>query len=152
MEDGEIISMQVKILKLAQIGAGVGVLAMAFASPAAAKTHYTHAHWRTAYRYHHRSFDDRPLTVTSRRQREPIIAAPDPFRGPGAIVTGPNAVAATLVSLPFRAAAVVFPPYGDPADNPLVLVGAPVRVAGQIAELPFWVVGSAFGAPPNLVY
>jgi hypothetical protein len=44
----------------------------------------------------------------------------------------------------------VFPAYGNPSANPLVLVGAPVHVAGQFAQFPFYVVGSAFGAPPIL--
>jgi len=81
-----------------------------------------------------------------------VAAAPDPFHGPAAVVTAPNAAAATVVSLPFRAAGYVFPAYGNPGANPLVLVGAPIHAAGMIAEFPFYVIGSAFGAPPNVMY
>jgi len=56
------------------------------------------------------------------------------------------------VSLPFRAANAIFPAHGDPATNPFVLVGAPIYVAGQVARLPFYVVGSAFGAPASIDY
>ena len=141
--------MHVRILKAAQIAAGATlVLATAFTLPAAATVHHGKAQW---HRRHHHAYD-RPLTVRGRRHHEFIVAAPDPYHGPAAIVTGPNAVAATIVSLPFRAAAVVFPPYGNPGANPLVLIGAPIHVAGMIAELPFYAVGSAFGAPPQIVY
>lgn len=149
-KDGEIISMQPRISKLAQIAAGTAVLAMAFSLPAAANEHY--GHWRRMHHHHYSQSFERPLTVSKHRQREPIVATPDPFHGPGAIITGPNAIAATIVSLPFRVVGAVFPPYGNPAANPLVLIGAPVHVAGEIAEFPFYVVGSAFGAPPYVVY
>jgi hypothetical protein len=135
--------MQSRILKLAQIAAGAAILATAFTLPAAAEYH--HRHW---HRYHEAY--DRPLTVTSHHHRQAMMAGPNPYYGPGAIITGPNAVAATIVSLPFRAAGAIFPPYGDPAANPLVIIGAPVHAAGYVAEFPFYVVGSAFGAPPNV--
>lgn len=134
--------MQPTISKLARIAAGAGVLAVAFSFslPAAAETHHA------MHRHHHLAYG-RPLTVTKRHHE--MVMAPDPFHGPAAIVTAPNAVAATIVSLPFRAAALIFPAYGNPATNPLVLIGAPVHAAGYVAEFPFFVVGSAFGAPPN---
>ncbi|MGC2140311.1 MAG: hypothetical protein WA620_01885 [Methylovirgula sp.] len=134
--------MQPTISKLARISLGAGVLATAlsFSLPAAAETHHTHRHHHFAY--------GRPLTVT-KRHREAVMA-PDPFHGPAAIITAPNAVAATVVSLPFRAAALVFPPYGNPAADPLVLIGAPLHAVGYIVEIPFFIVGSAFGAPPNV--
>jgi hypothetical protein len=140
-EEG-MITMQSRIAKIAQIVTMTG-FAAALSLPAAAETH----HWRAR---HHQQALDRPLTITKRHAREAIVARPDPFHGPAAIVTAPNAVAATIVSLPFRAAAVVFPPYGDPARNPLILIGAPVHAAGYVAEFPFFVVGSAFGAAPNV--
>ncbi len=143
--------MQSRILKLTQIAASTAVLATIFSLPATANDQYREGPWRKMHHHYHRSFD-RPLTVTSRQHREPIFAAPDPFRGPAAIITAPNAIAATIVSLPFRGVGTVFPAYGNPAINPLVIVGAPVHVAGQIAEFPFYVVGSAFGAPPIVVY
>jgi hypothetical protein len=138
--------MQSRMFKLAQIAAGTAVLATAFTLPAAAEYH--HRHW---HRYNHEALD-RPLVVTKHHHREAIVAAPNPYYGPAAIITGPNAIAATIVSLPFRAAGAVFPPYGDAVANPLVIVGAPVHAAGYIAEFPFYVVGSAFGAPPNIIY
>jgi hypothetical protein len=144
-KNGEIFSMQSRISRLAQIAASTAVFATAFTLPAAAEYH--HRHWHR----HHEAFD-RPFTVSKHHNREAIVAAPNPYYGPAAIITAPNAVAATIVSLPFRAAAVVFPPYGNPGVNPLVLVGAPVHAAGYVAEFPFYVVGSAFGAPPNIVY
>ncbi|MHB8885309.1 MAG: hypothetical protein ACYC5H_09510 [Methylovirgula sp.] len=142
--------MHARILKAAQIAAGAAlVLATAFTLPAAAEvTHHGKAHHHHHWHHHHY----RPLTVSGRRHHEFIVAAPDPYHGPAAIVTGPNAVAATIVSLPFRAASVVFPPYGNPAVNPLVLIGAPIHFAGEVAEFPFYVVGSAFGAPPHIMY
>lgn len=148
-ENGEIFSMQSGISKFAQIATGTAVLAMAFSLPAAANEHY--GHWRRHHHHYSQSYD-RPLTVSKHRLREPVIATPDPFHGPAAIVTGPNAIAATIVSLPFRVAGAVFPAYGNPGVNPLVLVGAPIHAAGQVAEFPFYVVGSAFGAPPYVVY
>jgi hypothetical protein len=135
-------NMQSEITRIAQI-ATVTVFAAALSLPAVAETH----HWRAR---HHHQVSYPPLTITKRREREAMVAQPDPFHGPAAIVTAPNAVAATIVSLPFRAAAFVFPPYGDPAKNPLILVGAPVHAAGYVAEFPFFVVGSAFGAAPNV--
>ena len=139
--------MQTKKLMLPQIAASMVVFATAFTLPAAAKDRYSEAHWR---RMHHHLAAGRPLTVTKRPYRESIVAAPNPFHGPAAIITAPVAIGATIVSLPFRAAGAVFPAYGNPAVNPLVLVGVPVHVAGQVAQLPFYVVGSAFGAAPTV--
>ncbi len=147
MQDGDIISMQMKTLKLVQIVASAVVLTTAFGLPAAAKEH---GHGHKMHRHYHHAYD-RPLTVSKHRHPAPVVAA-DPFHGPAAIITGPNAIVATVVSLPFRAAEVVFPPVGNPAINPLVLVGAPVHLAGEIAQFPFYVVGSVFGAPPRIFY
>ena len=149
MEEGEIVKMYTRILKAAQIVAGAAVVvATVFTLPAAAAVHHGKAHHK---HHHHRAYD-RPLTVSGRRYHQVIVAAPDPYHGPAAIITGPNAVAATVISLPFRAAAVVFPPYGDPGVNPLVLIGAPIHIAGEIAEFPSYAVGTVFGAPPHIFY
>jgi hypothetical protein len=134
--------MQSGITRIAQT-ATLTVFAAMLSLPAVAETH----HWRAR---HHQQASYPPLTVTKRHEREAIVARPDPFHGPAAIVTAPNAAVATIVSLPFRAAALVFPPYGDPARNPLILIGGPVHAAGYVAEFPFFVVGSAFGAAPNV--
>lgn len=135
-------------LKLAHIAAGAAALATVFILPAAAKDRYSEGRWHRAHRHHHLAAA-RPLTVTKRSYREPIVAASDPFHGPAAIFTAPIAIAATIVSLPFRAAGAVFPAYGNPGSNPLVLIGAPIHVVGQVAQFPFYVAGSAFGAAPN---
>jgi hypothetical protein len=73
--------------------------------------------------------------------------APDPFSGPAVIFTAPIAIAAAFASLPFRAAGEIFPPT---APDPRVVVGAPVHAIGQAVQMPFYVVGNAFGAPPLL--
>lgn len=138
--------MQPNPSKCAALISSAAALAVSFALPAAAHTH----HWRAFHRHHYSAYE-RPLTVTKRHPAA-IVAAPDPYRGPAAVVTAPNAVAATVVSLPFRAANVVFPPYGSPGANPLVLIGAPVHAAEYVAEFPFFVIGSAFGAPPRVIY
>ena len=147
--------MKTRILKLVQIATATVVFATAFALPGAAKDRYSEAHWRMVQRHHyhhHLAAAERPLTVTKRVYREPIAAAPDPFHGPAAIITGPIAIVATIASLPFRAAGAVFPAYGNPGTSPLVLLGAPIHLAGQIAQFPFHVAGSAFGAPPNVAF
>jgi hypothetical protein len=126
--------------KLTQIVASVAVLAVASTLPAAAK--YQHGRM-------HRPHHARVIDVSRHAAREPVVASPDPFRGPAAIITGPVAIGSAIVSVPFRAAAAIFPTRGDPGANPLVLVGAPVHVAGQFVQLPFTAVGSAFGAPPD---
>jgi hypothetical protein len=51
--------------------------------------------------------------------------------------------------LPFRAVEAVFPPH---ANDPRMLVGAPVHLAGQIAEFPFFVFNSPFGVPTPYYY
>jgi hypothetical protein len=137
--------MQSKQVKFAQIAMGVMALATVFALPAAAEAHHPrwHHHWHQRYAY------DRPLTVHGHRHPVVVAAPPDPYSGPNVIVTGPNAVAATIVSLPFRAVNSIFPPTGD---TPLVVIGAPAYAAAHVAEFPFYVVGTAFGAPPNVAY
>jgi len=138
--------MQVSTLKLTLLTASAAVFAAAFTFPAIAKDRYGRIHHG-----HHRHMD-RPLTVTKRLHQGPVVATPDPFRGPAAIITAPVAVGSAIVSVPFRMAASLFPPQGDPGSNPLVLIGAPVHVVGQIVQLPFYAVGSAFGAPPAYTY
>jgi hypothetical protein len=130
--------MHSKVVKLAPVAAGV-LIGAAFALPAAADVHhYRHHH------FHHVVYnDDRPWTVHGHS----VVATPDPYHnGDATIVTGPNAVAATVIGLPFRVANTLFPYEGN---SPLVIVGAPVHVAGQVAEFPFYAVGSVFGAPPS---
>lgn len=124
------------------IAASMVAFSAAFALPAAAADGH-----RLRHRHHHHDAG-RELVITRHYQPQPVIAAPDPYHGPAAVITGPVAFGSTVVSLPFRAANSVFPPYGDPSANPLVIVGAPVHVLGQAAQFPFYAVGSAFGAPP----
>jgi hypothetical protein len=135
--------MQTRTLKLVQVAGSVALFAAASTLPAAASEHHKMHRHHAAY--------DRPLTV--RHYHEPIVAAApaprDPFAGPAGIVTGPVAVAGTVVGLPFQAVNAVFPAYGDPATNPLVLVGAPAHFAGQVVGFPFYAVNSSFGAPAN---
>jgi hypothetical protein len=148
--------MQTKALRFAQIAAGATVLAMVFALPASARVDYHHHKYghRTAFG-HHRS-SGRVLTVRRQVPRSPVFVAPaptpDPYTGPAAIVTAPAAIGATVVSVPFRAANVIFPAKGDPSANPLVLIGAPVHAVGQVVRLPFYAVGTAFGASPGIDY
>lgn len=140
--------MQSNISKLAQVAASVAVLAAALTLPAAAAVQNGDHHRRSLHRIHH-GIAARPLTVTRRYYREPVVAAPDPFHGPAAIITAPVTIAGMIVGLPFRMVGAVFPAQGNPAANPLVFVGAPVHVAGQIAQFPFYAVDTAFGVPPN---
>jgi hypothetical protein len=146
--------MQTRALRLASIAAGASIFAMAFALPASAKVEYYHHHHKYGHRTafgHHRA-TDRVLTVSRRAPASPVVVAPDPYSGPAAIVTAPAAIGATVVSVPFRAANVIFPAHGDPSTNPLVLVGAPVHAVGQAVRLPFYAVGTAFGASPGIDY
>jgi hypothetical protein len=134
--------MQTRISKLAQAVAGVALIVGAYSVPAAAAEQYRDVHHRIAHRTHHpvRSND---LYVRKRVNPEPVAAAPDAFHnGPATIITAPVAIAGTIVSLPFRAVAAVFPP--NPND-PRVVVGGPVYVAGQIAGFPFFAINGAFG-------
>jgi hypothetical protein len=129
--------MHSKFVKFVPLVTGV-LGAAALALPAAADVHhYRHHH------FHHVAYDnDRPWTVHG----HPVITAPDPYNnGAATIVTAPNAVAATAVGLPFRVAASVFPYQGN---TPPVVVGMPIHAAGVVAESPFYVIGSTFGAPP----
>jgi hypothetical protein len=134
----EIISMQTKTMKLAHIAVATAVLATAFNLPAVATAHGYHRH------HHHYGYGH-ALTVSRRAYPAAVVAAPDPFHGPGVIITAPVALAATFVSLPFRAVGSVFPATGN---TPLVIVGAPAHFAGQVVQFPFYVVGNAFGAAP----
>jgi hypothetical protein len=129
----EIISMQTKTSKLASIAVATAVIATAFNLPA------------EAYSRHHHHYHHGYHSLTVRREAPVPVYAADPFRGPGVIVTAPVALAATFVSLPFRALGTVFPATGN---TPLVIVGAPAHFAGQVLQFPFYVVGNAFGAAP----
>jgi hypothetical protein len=132
-----------KTSKLAAVATGLAISAVAFTLPVTAAEHGSH--WRK-HRHHHAAVD-RPLTVRGRAP-EPVVAGPDPYNnGPATIVTAPVAAGGTIVGLPFRAAATVFPPYGDPITNPLVLIGAPIHVVGQFLQFPFYIVNTAFGVP-----
>jgi hypothetical protein len=126
--------MQTKTSKLALIATTAAVLATAFNLPAEARNYHRH---------HHHHYYAHALTV-HHAYVEPVVA-PDPFHGPGAIITAPVALAATFVSLPFRAVGTVFPATGN---TPLVIIGAPAHFAGQVVQFPFYVVGNAFGAAP----
>src|SRR5665213_247531 len=81
----ENIGMGTGIFKFAAVAASMALLTASFALPAAAHE-YHHRH------HHHYRSAERPLTV--RRHHVAVVAAPDPFHGPAAIITGPNAVAA----------------------------------------------------------
>jgi hypothetical protein len=87
--------------------------------------------------------------ITVRKRAEPVVAAPDAFHGPAAIITAPVAIAGTIVSLPFRVVGAVFPPR---ANDPRVLIGAPVYAAGEIAQFPFVAVNGVFGVPLTTYY
>jgi hypothetical protein len=134
--------MQTRISKLAQAVAGVALLAGAYSLPAAAAEQYRNVHHRIAHRAHY-PVHHNDIIVRRRVQPEPVAAAPDAFHnGPATIITAPVAIAGTIVSLPFRMAAAVFPP--NPND-PRVVVGGPVYVAGQVAGFPFFAINRAFG-------
>ena len=136
--------MQTRISKLAQAVAGVALLAGATSLPAAAAEQYRDVHHRIVHRTHY-PVHNNDIIVRRRVQPEPVAAAPAPdafHNGPATIITAPVAIAGTIVSVPFRVAAAVFPP--NPND-PRVLVGGPVYVAGQVAGLPFFAVNRAFG-------
>ena len=73
----------------------------------------------------------------------------DPYRGPGALVTGPVHFASSLAALPFLLVNSVFPAQGN---TPLVLIGGPVRAAGQLVQLPFRIAEAPFGGPDPFRY
>jgi hypothetical protein len=132
--------MQTRIFKLTQAVAGVALLAGAYSLPAAATEQ--NIHHRIAHRTHHQVHNN-DIVVRTHGYHEPVAAAPDAFHnGPATIITAPIAIAGTIVSLPFRAVEVVFPPQ---TNDPRVVVGAPVHLAGQIAGFPFFAVNGAFG-------
>ncbi len=103
-----------------------------------------------------RMADNRPLVV--RRRAVPLapavieVPAPVVNTGPGTIVTGPLGFGSNVVGLPFRALAGVFPATGDPAVNPLVLIGAPLHAVGDIVQVPFRIVGAPFGGTTIATY
>ena len=84
----------------------------------------------------------RPLTVTRRDVPPPFIepSAPRPLAGVTAIAAAPIVAASQIADAPFRALNGIFPAVGDPARNPLVLVGLPIRTAGELAQVPFRIV------------
>jgi hypothetical protein len=134
--------MQIRISKLAQAVAGVALLAGAYSLPAAAAEQYRDIHHRIVHRTHY-PVHNNDIVVRKRIAPEPVAAAPDAFHnGPATIITAPVAIGGTIVSLPFRMAEAVFPPR---ANDPRVLVGAPVHLAWQVAEFPFFAVNGAFG-------
>lgn len=136
--------MHIHISKLAQAVVAVALVAGASSLPATA-AQYRDAHRRIVHRTHYR-FHSSDITVRKRAPRAPVVAARDAFHGPAAIITAPVEMAGTLVSLPFRAVEVMFPPR---ANDPRVLVGAPVHFAGQIAEFPFFAFNGLFGVRPT---
>lgn len=140
--------MKTRISKLAQAVAGVALFAGAYSLPAAAAEHY-HYHY-VHHRIAHQTngpVHNNDIVVRRHAYPEPVAAAPDAFHnGPATIITAPVAIAGTIVSVPFRIVAAVFPPH---ANDPRVLVGAPVYAAGQIAEFPFFAINSAFGVQPT---
>ncbi len=113
-----------------------GALATA---PVAAKEMKHHKRHHTAYR-----------SLTVRQAAAPVVVAPayDPFGGPAPFITGPVNIAGTLVDLPFRILASIFPTSGDPASNPFVLIGMPIQAGAQVAQLPFSAIDQIFGATP----
>lgn len=137
--------MQSNISKLVQAFAGMTLAAGLFSLPAAAATPYGNVHHRIVHRTHHR-FESSDVTVRKSAPRQRVAVAHNAFDGPAAIITAPVEMAGTLVSLPFRAVAVLFPPR---TNDPRVLVGAPVHFAGQIAEFPFFAINGAFGVTPT---
>jgi len=128
--------------------AGVALFAGTLGMPTVAAAQNSDIHHRVMHRTHHWAGNN-DLVVRRRAEREPVAVAPDPFHGPIPIITGPVAIAGTIVSLPFRLVETVFPPS---ANDPRVLVGAPVYAAQQIAEFPFVAVNTAFGVQPAYYY
>ena len=98
----------------------------------------------------------RPLVV--RRRAVPLapavieVEAPVANTGPGTLVTGPLGFGSNVVGLPFRILAGVFPSTGNPATNPLVLIGAPMHAVGDMVQVPFRIVGAPFGGTTIATY
>ena len=99
---------------------------------------------------------DRPLVV--RRRAAPLAPAvievqgPVANTGPGTLVTGPLGFGSNVVGLPFRMLDGVFPAIGDPAANPMVLIGAPLHAVGDMVQVPFRIVGAPFGGTTIATY
>ena len=88
---------------------------------------------------------ERPLTV-SRRAPPPFIE-PGPgreFAGVGAVMVAPIQAAGQIADIPFRALDGIFPSRGDPARNPLVMIGVPLHEAAQVVQLPFRLIEAPF--------
>ena len=117
-------SMGTKIV--AQVAAAAALCVALSAVPASAKEHkmrharHMHMSKQTVYR---------PLTVAGMPTTAPVAAAPySPFSGPVPFVTGPVAIAGTVIGLPFRALAAIFPSQGSFSQNPLIVVGRPAAL------------------------
>ena len=137
--------MQTQISKFALAVVGLALVAGASSLPAAAAAPYGDTHHRNLRRPHHQVYSS-DVTVRKSARREPVATGPDAFHGPAALITAPVFMAGTLVSLPFRAVEVLFPPR---ANDPRLVVGAPVHFAGRIATFPFYVINNAFGVRPT---
>jgi hypothetical protein len=138
--------MQIHMAKLAEVVLGVALVAGASSLPAAAATTYGAIHHRAQHHPYYRASSS-DITVRKSPRRETVATAPDAFHGPAPLITAPVEMAGALVSLPFRAVEVVFPPR---ANDPRLVVGAPVHFAGQVAEFPFYVINGALGVRPTL--
>ena len=98
----------------------------------------------------------RPLTVrrTVAAAEAPVVVAPAVVgnTGPGTLVTGPLGFASNVLTLPFRAINGIFPATGDVAQNPLVIIGAPLHAVGDIVQVPLRVIGAPFGGTTIATY
>ena len=135
-------SMGTKIL--AGVALPLAMCAALTAGPVAAREHSKMRHAHRMHASRHMAY--RSLTVGVQP------AAPayyNPFSGPAPFITGPVAIAGSIVALPFRALSALFPYQGGIGQNPLVIVGAPLHYAGQVAQVPFYIVGRTFGGNPT---
>ena len=126
--------------------AALALGAAASLAPASARETMRHKHHRMHMTSRQTVY--RPLTVAGQPMPGEIVAAPSPFSGPVPFISGPTAIAGTIVGLPFRALGTVFPAQGNFSSNPLVVIGAPLHYVGQLAQLPFYGIGRAFGGNP----
>jgi len=135
--------MELTVMQTSQLTYAVAVAALLAGLSTAAEAQDYDLHHRLI-RHPHQAPGGNDIMVT--RRPDPLA---DAFRGPAAIITGPVAIAGTIVSLPFRVIGAVFPPR---ADDPRVIVGAPVYAAGEIAQFPFVAVNGIFGMPMQTYY
>ncbi len=98
----------------------------------------------------------RPLTVrrTVAATEAPVVVAPVAVEnaGPGTLITGPLGFASNVFTLPFRAINGIFPATGDIAQNPLVIIGAPLHAIGDIVQVPLRIIGAPFGGTTIATY